>query len=355
MNTYITEWGEEAEPQLEGAVAEVDSTAALLAQLDEAHSLALRRRGAGGAPAAPLWQPAALATLGRMSIAKLDAATAAILASAEERATARNELQLCAQADSLKYGLWVNLARNPRVKGFELAQVGVALELPKQLALAPIAVRVLQFHAEHAAASFGAPSPWQVLGGVALVELLSLPPAPKQVKRWTLHALSGLPGAVSRLAYPLQQGGGESGSSAPAPLRLTLSLPADVLLPPEGELRVGWWDDKAAAWSLAGVSGLTLDTASRELSLLTAHLGALAVLQPTHAQLPYARWVLNPTAKSRSVRAPPAAAARDPSVAGPSARPRARSPRLCRPPPRDLPAARRCSRCRRRATRSPST
>jgi hypothetical protein len=303
VNTFITEWGEAPKRGLDETMGECDRTAALLQQLAEAHVLALHKPHI--TPDA-LWHPAALAQLGSLSTAKLDQLTADVLANADERATSRNELQLAAQTPSLKFALWVNLARNPRVKSVEFSEVGLSIELPKALALASVAIRVQQLRREHAAPSFGQPSLFQTLGGVTVVDLLTLPPVPKRVKGWTLRQVSGSGQSVSRMAYPIPTAGGESGAGASvgnaAPLRLTLSLPRDVVVA-DKMVRVGWWDEEAKTWSLEGVSEIRYDSDARSLSFLTVHLCGLAVLQLTHAELPYKKWALTPTGQSRSVRA----------------------------------------------------
>ena len=354
VNTYVTEWGEAPPQPLHGCLAECERTAALLVQLGQAHALALRRpRAEPGS----LWYPTALATLSRMTISKLDALTSEILANADERASSRNELQLSAQTDALKLGLWVNLARNPRVKAVDLPEIGVSIELPKALALASVAIRLVQLRTEHAAPSFGVPSSFQPLGGVAILDLLALPPMPKRVKGWTLRQVGPAAHGVTRMAYPLPQIGGESAPSAgaAAPLRLSVQLAADVLLS-DKMVKVGWWDDEAKQWSLDGISEIRYDQPSRRLSFLTTHLCALAVLQPTHAQLPYTRWSLNPTARSKSVRAAPHRSARAASArACCAACPTEREPRAVPATCGRRAARRRCSPCRQRITSSCST
>jgi hypothetical protein len=43
----------------------------------------------------------------------------------------------------VSWGLWVNTARNPRLRVVEWPGLGVAIEVPKQIALANVALRVL--------------------------------------------------------------------------------------------------------------------------------------------------------------------------------------------------------------------
>ena len=215
----------------------------------------------------------------------------------------------------------------------------------------------MQLRTEHAAPSFGVPSSFQPLGGVAILDLLALPPMPKRVKGWTLRQVGPAAHGVTRMAYPLPQIGGESAPSAgaAAPLRLSVQLAADVLLS-DKMVKVGWWDDEAKQWSLDGISEIRYDQPSRRLSFLTTHLCALAVLQPTHAQLPYTRWSLNPTARSKSVRAAPHRSARAASArACCAACPTEREPRAVPATCGRRAARRRCSPCRQRITSSCST
>jgi hypothetical protein len=314
VNMFIAEWAEAPAAQLEQAMEDCDRAATLLQQIADAHLIALRKPAVD---AAALWHPAALSALGALSTLKLDYVTAETLANSEERATSRNELQLAAQTASLKYALWVNLARNPRVKSVEFGEVGLTIvELPKALPVASVAVGLRQLRTEHAAPSFGKPSLFQTLGGVTIVDLLTLPPPPKRVKGWTLRHASTAQPAVTRMAYPIPPVGGESAAAAAAaaaaapPLRLMLTLPSDVVVA-DKMVRVGWWDEDSGQWSLDGVSEIRYDSEVRSLSFLTVHLCSLAVLQHTYAELPYKRWCLTPTGPSSSVRARAAAACRE--------------------------------------------
>lgn len=61
---------------------------------------------------------------------------------ADEYADPRGDVLLTAQQGPLQWGLWVNTQKNPRFKLLDLAGLGMTLEIPKQLALANIAIRV---------------------------------------------------------------------------------------------------------------------------------------------------------------------------------------------------------------------
>lgn len=56
---------------------------------------------------------------------------------------------LTAQQGVLQWGLWVNTQKNPRFKSVEMSGLGIAVEIPKQLALASIALRVQVGRPQH--------------------------------------------------------------------------------------------------------------------------------------------------------------------------------------------------------------
>jgi hypothetical protein len=61
---------------------------------------------------------------------------------ADEYADPKGDVLLTAQQGLLQWGLWVNTQKNPRFKLVELSGLGMTVEIPKQLALANIALRV---------------------------------------------------------------------------------------------------------------------------------------------------------------------------------------------------------------------
>ena len=156
-----------------------------------------------------------------MVLAKVDGATGDFLSHADEHANARNEVQYEHSAPSCKFGLWVNLAKNPRIKSIEFDALSITTELPKQLALASIALRVMQFSSELLTPQqppLGASSPFMALGGVLSIELMALPQPPKKVKGWTIRPVAEAGVPIVRQSYPTPAAGGDgmSGSGAAA-------------------------------------------------------------------------------------------------------------------------------------------
>jgi hypothetical protein len=61
---------------------------------------------------------------------------------ADEYANPKGDVLLTAQQGVLQWGLWVNTHKNPRFKLIDLGGLGMTVEIPKQIALASVALRV---------------------------------------------------------------------------------------------------------------------------------------------------------------------------------------------------------------------
>ena len=225
----------------------------------------------------------------------------------------------CLTQPSCKYGLWVNLAKNPRIKQLDFADLAISTELPKSLALASVAIRVIHYQADRLTPArtstepllFGAEAPLMTLGGVLSVELLGLPPSTKQVKGWTLRQVSEESSAIVRQHYPAREPGEDPTkvSNTGPQLRISYVLPDNVLIPPgdhkpaglgaSSGLRVGWWEHETQKWYQNGVDEVGYEAESRTLSFLTPRLASVAFLQPTDLELPYKNWLITPDGSSR--------------------------------------------------------
>lgn len=75
---------------------------------------------------------------------------------ADEYADEKDDVLLTAQQGPLQWGLWVNTHKNPRFKLIEFSGLGMTVEIPKQLALASVALRVqVSLHGVHSMAVVG--------------------------------------------------------------------------------------------------------------------------------------------------------------------------------------------------------
>ncbi|XP_058842140.1 dynein axonemal intermediate chain 7 isoform X2 [Acipenser ruthenus] len=81
---------------------------------------------------------------------KLNNATEEILKSSNLLAdTETGNMQTMIKNKNLTLCIWANLNKNPRFKGYEFSDTGLSFELPKQLALSDIAVRILHTQYDH--------------------------------------------------------------------------------------------------------------------------------------------------------------------------------------------------------------
>ncbi|KAL1522616.1 hypothetical protein AB1Y20_017599 [Prymnesium parvum] len=309
VNTYLTEWREKPREELEKVMSDCSLACELLQRLKMQEAASLAR----GDQKQSTWQRELQYVLRELLLTKLDGATADFLLRADEYSIGKTEqLIKCASMPKCGFGLWVNLKNNRR-KVIEWTELRITQELPKSLALASVSIRVLHFPMDiHA--PFCAPPPPKapgdasppanttetnvmVLGGMIMIELLTLPPAAKKVKGWTLRPVTDLNDTVQRIEYPIPPAGADAEASKAAaasapPLKLTYPLPEYVIVPAEPS--VGWWDEESKSWKTVGVTQISFEPETRILSFMSTRLGSLAMLQPTTIDFPYINWLLSP-------------------------------------------------------------
>lgn len=239
-----------------------------------------------------------------------------------------------------RVGVWANLTiktlRGPfKQLGFQ--DVDLHVDLPKTLGTQRLGARVFLLPYEHVSAAYrgdkfaedeivgsvrgsqavpeggppGALLPgdeMHPLGGSIQLEVVELPPPPKEIKpKWTMQQLTGLATSVKVAHFPP---GAEvdtpfvyTGSGVPAPnqyLRARVVVPESIIVPaaPDGAsdspLRVAWWDTSRKSWIDGTTSGVEYNEAKREVGFNLARSGVLALVQPRTLDLPYEAWSLSP-------------------------------------------------------------
>ena len=194
-------------------------------------------------------------------------------------------------------------AKNPRIKSINFDELNIGAELPKALALASIAVRVVHYATDivspYATEETAATSEWMTLGGVLDVDLLTLPPPSKKIKGWTMRPVTEMTTSVVRMSYPVPAADGTLPAPGTAPpLRLNYDIDPSVIMPDKVE-HVGYWVADKQVWSPSVETESIFDVEyaaeSRTLSFNTTTLTSLALLQPTHLELPYKQWIFSPS------------------------------------------------------------
>ena len=228
---------------------------------------------------------------------RIDRISAHILQHSDEFANERNEIQLGTRQGTFQWSLWINTSKNPRLKAVELPQLSMTVEIPKQIALANIAMRVqLRVQDEY----FERCScEYMAVGGVLYVDLLALPPPAKKVKGWTLRQVTPLSYNVQRIPYPIPPAGADPATykseEEPPPLGFTYPFTPNIRLLDYPRLAVGWWDPSVSGWSTAGVTDVDFDKMGGNVTFKSTHIGPLAVVQSRARLMPYSKWSVRPT------------------------------------------------------------
>jgi hypothetical protein len=130
---------------------------------------------------------------------KLNATTAWLLLHYEIHVNVKNELQMSCEAPNVDLGLWVNVAKNIRIKNVDFPSMGVTLELPKQLIMNSTAVRVQRLRRDDCA-PFATGGVMQAFGGVCRVEVFTMAPQSKTLRGITMR--TSAVGGPSLIPFP---------------------------------------------------------------------------------------------------------------------------------------------------------
>eukprot|EP00002_Diphylleia_rotans_P011139 TRINITY_DN2206_c0_g1_i5.p1 TRINITY_DN2206_c0_g1~~TRINITY_DN2206_c0_g1_i5.p1 ORF type:complete len:645 (+),score=159.67 TRINITY_DN2206_c0_g1_i5:218-2152(+) len=303
LNTFVSTWKEEEEKDLERVLRQVQFVEQIIEDIQKALAEVEERRNMSTARRLK----DAILELRSIALQKIDFATADILQFADEHASAKNEVQKSIALEDIKYSLWVNLAKNPRIKSIDYPDLNITFELPKSLALASIAIRMMQYPEDNISKHHF--SSLIAVGCIFTFEILALPPPPKKIKGWVLRPVTNLATSVSRLPYPLSSAGESAplaGSSQWPPIKITCVLPPHILSPPpdddgtERNFQVGWWDRDGLCWKTEGVTDVSFEPGSRQISFHTLHLADFAVVNDRFMEVPYRGWKLQTYAANRT-------------------------------------------------------
>ena len=116
----------------------------------------------------------------------------------------------CEEANArCQWGIWLNILKNPRLKAVEFPALSFQLDIPKQIALAPVAVRVqvLDSADEHFAECT---NEWYAVGDVINVDLLTLPPTAKATANgWVMRTQGTAESKLHVIPYPIPPTGAD--------------------------------------------------------------------------------------------------------------------------------------------------
>ncbi|XP_029017410.1 dynein axonemal intermediate chain 7 isoform X2 [Betta splendens] len=143
INTYISLWRDDPEVDITAVLQQCKRATWLVEELEEL------LRGATDPQEAEKYQEALINLLELIHF-KHQVATEEILKRANESIdTETGNMQTVVKDDNVTLCLWANLKKNPRFKGLNFKEASVGFELPKQLAVSDIAVRILHTRYDH--------------------------------------------------------------------------------------------------------------------------------------------------------------------------------------------------------------
>lgn len=256
--------------------------------------------------------------LRQLMAARIDRATAHMLQHYEKYANNRGDVQVICCTEHFRTGVWVNVHKNPRFKTVDLQDMGVIVELPRSIALASVAVRLL--YVAHNHHNDDCTKELRGLGGELTIDLLALPPSPKHSRGWTMRQVTALVDSVYRLSYPISPAGADptiaatqqmhstNSSLASAqqdgpnqqhiqasnitPMGVSFPIPPYVVVLDPNDVRAAYWNQAEQAWQEDCISDVRLH--GRNLSLNTTKLTTISLVQRRDKLLPYEGWSIRP-------------------------------------------------------------
>ncbi|KNC49760.1 uncharacterized protein AMSG_11933 [Thecamonas trahens ATCC 50062] len=301
MNTYLRLWAEASVADHVEALNKVQESNVVVADIERVLARAFERSDT----AAMARLEAKVAELRSVATTKIDALTAHLIQHADAFTDDKLECQVEVALPDVRYALWVNVAKNLRVKSREFRDVGITTSISKGLALASVAMRFVHTNWDNLTPT-SVSDEYMTLGGILHFDLLDVPPSPKTLKGWTLRPVTELAHTVRRLGYPIVPPGTDPASApvAPSPswkrIKITWIVPDAVFVRSKSPL-LGWWDAQVGIWRTDGIEASTFDPVTRVLSFETIHAAPTALLQPRYIDLPFEHWLLAPAEPNKAM------------------------------------------------------
>ena len=135
-----------------------------------------------------------------------------------------------------------------------------------------------------------------LLGGAFLIEILELPPGPREIKsKLRMQRVTSLAALLKFQHFPP----GVDSAHVPtrfAPglnqyFRARVKVPDGILAAPE-LLKIAWWDAARGRFIDGTTTQVEYDVTTREVAFNASRSGLLALAQPKTVDLPYAKWSL---------------------------------------------------------------
>ncbi|XP_066120905.1 dynein axonemal intermediate chain 7 isoform X1 [Saccopteryx bilineata] len=128
------------------------------------------------------------------------------------------------------------------------------------------------------------------LGGVYHLDILELPPQPKQGKSWMIVEIHK--GGLQKYVYPPATTEDSETENTFPPIEVKLEVHENVIF--FEDPMVARWDAKGKLWKTDGIRNVTYKSGERLLTFSLETFGPVTLIQDTHINMPYQSWELRP-------------------------------------------------------------
>ena len=191
----------------------------------------------------------------------------------------KNEVLLTKEGGGYSYGLWVNLAKNPRIKDIDFNNMSI--EITKVVAMTSLAIRMIisPFSSEF--------DEYVLLSPILTCEFFQLPSPPKKVSTYVLRQFSQL-NNLQTISYPLK-----NINTSQSPLIFKMKIDISKLPENLDYVTIIKIDDINNSNSLISDIKFNLEESFVTFSSKTTGIFALAISKYIH--FPFQYWEINST------------------------------------------------------------
>ena len=184
---------------------------------------------------------------------------------------------LNAESNGYQYSIWMNIAKNPRIK--DIVFTGVTIDICKVIAMYSLAIRITYSPYQSEAGNYS------LLSRVMACEFIQLPAPPKRVGTYVLRQSNAQ--TLQILPYPLKS----NNNGAQPPLVFKMKIDPERLPENINNVTVIKLDDLENTSSLVSDVQLDLENSLVQFSCITTGVFALAI--PKYSQFPFQFWEVN--------------------------------------------------------------
>ncbi|OHT10343.1 hypothetical protein TRFO_20485 [Tritrichomonas foetus] len=270
VNTFITQWREIDETDLQTLFDRIKQSHTILNQLKSIMEIAEVARENSEYERCKRQ----IQEIHDLINQKMEQITVRHLVFSDKFAGAKNEVQVSAQADGKIFGMWVNLSKNPRIKEIEFP--GLTVEIPKSVAMTSLAIRMMMspekpFNEEYL-----------FLNKIILCDFLQLPTPPKRIGTMTLRQ-SPNRNALVNITYPLR-----NVNTAQPPLNFKVTVEPEFFTDYVKDATVVMINNDTVSGQ--HISKVSLDPETNTVNFSSMNVGIFGIAVPRYCQFPLRLW-----------------------------------------------------------------